>query len=53
MRRRGGAAPPAEGEVRRDNLIAKSFMRHVAFNLIKLSLVVEDYPQYVTSRKST
>ena len=50
LRRRGGAAPPAEGEVRRDNLIAKSFMRHVAFNLIKLLLVVEDYPQYITSR---
>ena len=50
LKRRGEAAPPAEGEVRRDNLFAKSFMRHVAFNLIKLLLVVEDYPQYITSR---
>ena len=40
LRRRGGAAPPAEGEVRRDNLIAKSSMRHVAFDLIKLLLMV-------------
>ena len=27
LKRRGGAAPPAEGEVRRDNLIAKYFLR--------------------------